>query len=77
MAKVFLKEIAVFTAILAILAIFMHKGELPKRIEMAINTPSLFVHALIWASLAYMIIFLFRAVFRVIFMRKNERRESK
>ncbi|MFP4332696.1 MAG: hypothetical protein ACLFQJ_05295 [Campylobacterales bacterium] len=77
MAKLLLKEIAVFAAILLVLAFLIHGGSLPERIEMVIGTPSKIVHAFIWAGFAYMLVFLFRAVFKVIFMRKNERRESK
>lgn len=75
--KLLLKEAVYFTALLFILAFLMHGSDLPKRMGMALDDPSKFGHALIYTALIFMIVFIFRAIFKVILMKINGRRDSK
>jgi len=72
--KTLLKESLYFLVLLIVLALFMHKGDLPRRFDIALDDPSKFGHAFIYAALIFLIVFIFRVIFRVIFMKIREKK---
>lgn len=77
--RALLKEAVVFAILLFVLALFMHKGELPVRFETAVGDPAFFKHAFLYTMVVYIIVLIFRIIIKVIYtkIKRNAGRDSK
>lgn len=64
--KVFVREIIIYLVILVVAAILMHQGDLPNRLGKALDDPSNFGHAVLYAALFYLLVLTLRFILLII-----------